>query len=161
MDLIEHLEAKIIRTSEISKTKERLKGKTIVFTNGCFDILHSGHVQYLARARALGDFLWLGLNSDSSVTKLKGLGRPINSETDRAFVLAGLTSIDGITIFSEETPLNLLEKIRPQIHCKGGDYHAKNLPETPLIESFGGKVIILPFLEGKSTSLILKKAKQN
>ncbi len=159
--MIEHLESKLIKESEISKLTLSLKGKSIVFTNGCFDILHSGHVQYLARAKSLGDFLWLGLNSDESVRKLKGQGRPINSQADRAFVLAGLASIDAVTIFNEDTPLALIEKIKPQIHCKGGDYLAKNLPETPLVESFGGKVIILPFLEGKSTTLILKKAKQN
>jgi len=150
---------KIISTDRITNKRNSLEGKKIVFTNGCFDILHPGHVEYLSRARDLGDLLWLGLNSDQSVRKLKGPTRPINSLEDRAKVLAGLACIDLISSFEEETPLELIRKIRPGIHTKGGDYSAEKLPEYDLVKSLGGEVIILPFLPGKSTTSILEKAK--
>jgi rfaE bifunctional protein nucleotidyltransferase chain/domain len=155
------LENKIIPYSKINLIKKSLEGKKIVFTNGCFDILHRGHVQYLNQARKLGDILWLGLNSDNSVQLLKGPTRPINSEEDRAYVLAALESISYITIFSESTPIELLKLIQPQIHTKGGDYEAESLPETKTIQSWGGEVKILPFTAGKSTTGILKKLEES
>ncbi|GBF49041.1 ADP-heptose synthase adenylyltransferase subunit [Leptospira ryugenii] len=159
MTFYEALQKKWIEREKIPAIRSSLVGKKIVFTNGCFDILHPGHVEYLARARDLGDLLWLGLNSDQSVRALKGESRPINTLVDRAKVLAGLSSIDLISSFSEQTPLRLIEEIRPQIHCKGGDYKKEELPEYPLLLSLGADIIILPFLEGKSTTKILEKAR--
>jgi glycerol-3-phosphate cytidylyltransferase len=153
------LSSKLISMDQINDVRLKLIDKKIVFTNGCFDLLHPGHVEYLARARDLGDVLWLGLNSDESVRRLKGPGRPVNKEEDRARVLAGLSSVDFISTFTEDTPLGILAKIKPSIHTKGGDYVKENLPEYPLILSLGGEVVILPFLEGKSTTSILEKAK--
>lgn len=155
------IENKIIPYDKIDSIKNSLQGKKIVFTNGCFDILHKGHVQYLLQARELGDVLWLGLNSDASVKKLKGASRPINSEEDRAYVLASLEAVSYITIFPEQTPIELLKLIQPQIHTKGGDYKAESLPETKTILSWGGEVKILPFLPGKSTTGVLKKLEES
>ena len=137
----------------------RRAGKQIVFTNGCFDILHAGHVQYLERARNLGDFLVVGLNSDRSVRKLKGKGRPVNSQNDRALVLAGLTAVDCVTIFDEETPLNLIQKVRPHILVKGADWSINSIAGAQEVKSWGGKVKLIPLLKGRSSSGILKKIK--
>jgi rfaE bifunctional protein nucleotidyltransferase chain/domain len=158
---IESISKKLIEANQIELTKINLLNKKIVFTNGCFDILHRGHVDYLSRAKDLGDVLWVGLNSDESVRKLKGIKRPIHSSEDRRFVLAGLQSVDFITIFSEDTPIELLKKIQPSIHTKGGDYDIESLPETPFVRSWGGVVKILPFIDGKSTSSILKKLEES
>lgn len=155
------LAEKLISEDQIAAKRSQLEGRRIVFTNGCFDLLHPGHVEYLSRARDLGDILWLGLNSDESVRKLKGASRPVNSLEDRAKVLAGLACVDYISSFTEDTPLSILNKIRPSIHTKGGDYVKENLPEYSLILSLGGEVVILPFLEGKSTTSILEKAKSH
>ena len=137
----------------------RRAGKQIVFTNGCFDILHAGHVQYLEQARNLGDFLVVGLNSDRSVRKLKGKGRPVNSQKDRALVLAGLTAVDCVSIFEEETPLHLIKKVRPHILVKGADWSASSIAGAREVKSWGGKVKLIPLLKGRSTSGILKKIK--
>lgn len=159
MGFYQLLAQKMVSQTQITLLRKSLDGKKIVFTNGCFDLLHPGHVEYLCRARDLGDLLWLGLNSDASVQRLKGPSRPINSIEDRARVLAGLGCVDLISGFEEDTPLELISKIKPSIHTKGGDYKKENLPEYPLILSLGGEVVILPFLEGKSTTAILEKAK--
>ena len=135
----------------------RNNNKSIVFTNGCFDILHAGHVYYLAAAKEHGDYLWIGLNSDSSVSALKGSNRPIHNQEARAFVLSQLDCVDYITIFNEETPISLLTQIKPNIHIKGGDYIKENLPEYPIIQEYGGEVIIKSFLPGYSTTDILAK----
>lgn len=132
-------------------------GKTVVFTNGCFDILHVGHVTYLDQAKALGDILVVGLNSDASVRRLKGPTRPIHSEKDRATVLAALRAVDFVSIFDEDTPISLILDLKPNIHTKGGDYDAKQLPEYTAVHSYGGKIHILPFVEGKSTTDTLRK----
>lgn len=137
--------------------KLKNQGKKVVFTNGCFDILHAGHVQYLAQAKACGDYLILGLNSDTSVQKLKGPTRPLNSQEERAIVLSGLSAVDAIVIFDDPTPIPLLEVIKPNIHVKGGDYQAENLPEYALINDFGGKVKIIPFRQGCSTTGLINK----
>lgn len=150
---------KVISSDQIEPFRKKLEGKKIVFTNGCFDLLHRGHVEYLAKARDLGDFLWLGLNSDSSVRSLKGPQRPIQSEQDRALILASLEFVDAVTIFSESTPLELLKKVRPSLHAKGGDYDVESLPETPIVRSLGGEVVILPLSEGKSTTGLVEKIK--
>ena len=134
----------------------RIKGKKIVFTNGCFDILHSGHIEYLERARALGDILIVGLNSDSSVKRLKGQGRPFNQQKERAKMLASLSSVNLVSIFHEDTPLKLIQNVNPDILTKGGDYSAKEIVGTKFVEENGGYVQILPFVEGISTTEIVK-----
>lgn len=132
-------------------------GKKIVFTNGCFDILHSGHVQLLSQARALGDFLILGLNSDRSVRKLKGESRPINNQHDRARILAQLPYIDAVVIFDEDTPIELMQKLKPDIQVKGGDYIKEKLPEYAVMKEMGKDIVILPFRKGYSTTSILAR----
>ena len=141
---------------EILETAKK-DGKKVVFTNGCFDILHRGHVTYLNEAKRQGDILVVGVNSDASVKKLKGESRPINSEYDRAFVLDGLKAVDYTVIFGEDTPEDLIACLKPSVHVKGGDYKKEDLPETKIVESYGGKVVILNFIEGKSTTNIINK----
>ena len=126
--------------------------KTLVFTNGCFDLLHAGHVTYLQQARALGDSLWVGLNTDASIQGLKGPLRPIVTEQERALVMASLRCVDGVVFFSEPTPNALITALQPDIHTKGGDYEATLLPEYPLITAYGGSIRILPFVTGMSSS---------
>lgn len=140
--------------------KLKNEGRRVVFTNGCFDLLHSGHVQLLAQARALGDFLVLGLNSDRSVSALKGPARPVNSETDRARILAQLPYVDAVVIFDEDTPVELMQKVRPAIHVKGGDYVKEKLPEYAVMQKLGGEIVILPFRKGYSTTSILARSAQ-
>ena len=132
--------------------------RPLVFTNGVFDILHRGHASYLAQARALGASLIVGVNSDTSVKMLgKGDDRPINSEADRQALLAALESVDMAVLFTEQTPVNLIEKIRPDIYVKGGDYEIDTLAETHLVKSWGGKAVAIPFLYERSTTSLLGK----
>src|SRR5262249_47740527 len=135
----------------------RAEGKTIVTTNGCFDILHVGHVRILKSARALGDVLVLGLNSDGSVKKLKGEDRPINNQKDRAEILSSLGCVDYVSVFSEDTPVEFLKAVKPNIHVKGADYKPSDLAETPVVESFGGTVKILELVPNKSTTSIVQR----
>lgn len=137
--------------------KVRTDKKKVVFTNGCFDLLHSGHVQLLAQARALGDYLVLGLNSDRSVRALKGSARPVNSETDRGRILAQLPYVDAVVIFDEDTPIEMMKIIKPDIQVKGGDYVKEKLPEYEVMRAMGKKIVILPFRKGYSTTGILAK----
>ena len=139
---------------------ERQAGKRVVFTNGCFDLLHAGHAQYLEEARALGDIPVLGLNSDTSVRRLKGQSRPIISETDRALLLAALTSVDYVCIFSEDTPFELIRKLQPDILVKGGDWQVADIVGADLVTARGGSVHSLPFREGLSTTGIIAKIKE-
>jgi len=133
-------------------------GQKVVFTNGCYDIVHPGHVDLLARAKALGDVLVLGLNSDASVQRLdKGKGRPFNAYEARAFVLSHLESIDFVVCFDEDTPLKLIEKISPHVLVKGGDWDISNVVGKDCVESQGGIVYSLPLIEGFSTTLLVKK----
>ena len=134
---------------------EKAKGKKIVFTNGCFDILHRGHVTYLQQARALGDLLIVGINSDASVKRLKGQERPINMLEDRAYVLSALKPVDFVIPFDEDTPLNLINLIMPDILVKGGDYTIDRIVGAQEVIAHGGKVEIIPFVPGKSTSSII------
>ncbi len=130
----------------------------MVFTNGVFDVLHAGHVRYLGEARALGDLLIVGLNSDESVRRLgKGPNRPINPLEDRAAVLSALRAVDGVVAFEQDTPEDLIRALQPNIHVKGGDYTVESLPESKIVLGYGGEVVILPFLAGRSTTLTLKK----
>jgi rfaE bifunctional protein nucleotidyltransferase chain/domain len=134
--------------------------KKIVFTNGCFDIIHSGHIKYLNDSKKLGDILVVGLNSDASVKRLKGSDRPINSENDRALVLSALKSIDYVSIFDEDTPLELITEIIPDIITKGGDYNPETIVGADIVINNGGKVVIIQYVEGKSTTSIIDKMKQ-
>ena len=137
----------------------RAAGRRLVVTNGCFDLLHRGHVTYLEAARAQGDALLVGLNADASVRELKGPHRPVNCEDDRAFVVAALACVDGVCIFRERTALRFLTEVRPDIYAKGGDYTIDtiNQEERRLVEQLGGKVVVLPGVPGKSTTALLEK----
>jgi rfaE bifunctional protein nucleotidyltransferase chain/domain len=136
----------------------RVMRRPLVFTNGVFDILHRGHVSYLAEARALGASLVVGLNSDASARGLgKGPGRPLNSEADRACVLAALESVSLVTLFDEPTPLRLLEIVRPDCYVKGGDYDIESLAETGLVRSWGGRATAIAFVDGYSTSALVQR----
>lgn len=135
-------------------------GARVVFTNGCFDILHAGHVRYLTAARALGDVLILGLNSDASVRRLKGETRPVNSEEDRAEVVGALASVDYVVIFGEDTAEELIAKVQPAVYAKGGDYTLETLPEARIVERYDGEVAFIPLVEGKSTTGMIAKMGQ-
>ena len=137
--------------------KLRKEDKNIVFTNGCFDILHVGHVRYLNAAKALGDVLIVGLNTDASVKKLKGNDRPINNEEDRAEILLALESVDHVVLFGEQTAENLIEEIKPNVYVKGGDYTLETLPEAKIVQSYGGSVQFIPMVIGKSTTNVINK----
>lgn len=144
------------KITDIEKLKEILNkknnGKKIVFTNGCFDILHRGHVEYLQKAKELGDLLVLGLNSDSSVKRLKGESRPINNEKDRAIILSALECVDYIIIFEEDTPLELIKNLKPDILVKGGDYKIENV----VGREYAKETMIIDFVDGYSTTKIIK-----
>ena len=153
---------KILGLNEIKKELSGNGGpsKRIVFTNGCFDIIHAGHISYLSEAKSLGDVLIVGLNSDESVKRLKGEGRPVVCEKDRAYVLANLKPVDYVVIFDEDTPYELIKRIRPDVLVKGGDYKGKTVAGADLVESSGGKVVLIDFVRGKSTSNIIKTIKE-
>ncbi len=137
----------------------RATGKKLAVTNGCFDLLHLGHVSYLESARNLGDVLLVGINGDEATRQLKGPGRPVNSEADRAAVLAALASVDGVCIFAEKTATRFLSEAKPEIYVKGGDYTLETLnqDERRAVETAGGKIVIIPFVPGKSTTGLLEK----
>ncbi len=153
---------KLKTLKEITNIIKELKNqnKKIVFTNGCFDILHSGHVQYLAEAKELGDILILGLNSDSSVKRLKGNDRPINNEIERATVLSALCTVSYIVIFEEDTPYMLINHIKPNILVKGGDWKPEEIVGSDIVSSYNGVVKSLSYVEGKSTTDIINKMKE-
>jgi rfaE bifunctional protein nucleotidyltransferase chain/domain len=132
--------------------------KSIVFTNGCFDILHAGHVTYLQEAKTLGDILIVGLNSDDSVRRLKGALRPINTQNDRACVLDALRCIDYVVVFDEDTPYNIIKSVQPDVLVKGGDYAIDDIVGGDIVHERGGSVRVLPFVQGKSTTAIIERA---
>ena len=134
-----------------------LKNKKIVFTNGCFDIIHAGHVRYLTTAKNFGDILIVGLNTDDSVRKLKGNSRPINNQDDRAEVLLGLKAVDHVIFFGEATAENLIAEVKPNIYVKGGDYTLETLPEAKIVQSYGGRVEFVNLVAGRSTTNIIEK----
>ena len=150
---------KIISYVEAGSIIANLKkqGKKIVFTNGCFDIIHPGHVIYLAEAKKMGDILFLGLNSDASVKRLKGKKRPILNENERATILSHLEMIDFVCIFDDDTPYELIKIVKPDILVKGGDWSVENIVGRDIVESYGGKVVNIPYLEGKSTTGIIER----
>ena len=133
------------------------EGKTLVFTNGCFDIVHAGHISYLNEAKKLGEILFVGLNSDASVKKLKGESRPVVKESDRKFVMENIKAVDFVEIFDEETPYNLIKCIRPDILVKGGDWKIENIVGHDIVQKSGGRVLALSFKQGYSTTNIIKK----
>jgi D-beta-D-heptose 7-phosphate kinase/D-beta-D-heptose 1-phosphate adenosyltransferase len=148
------------------KTKEELaelqlalikQGKVVVFTNGCFDVIHRGHVEYLDRASRLGDVLIVGLNSDESTRRLKGKGRPLVPQEDRAYVLASLAMVDYVSIFDDDTPLELIKFVKPNVLVKGGDYKLDEIIGREFVERHGGKVLTIPLVPGKSTTEIINK----
>ena len=136
-------------------------GEKVVFTNGCFDILHRGHVEVLARAADLGNRLIIGLNSDKSIQVLKGENRPIENEESRAILLASLSFVDAVILFSEKTPLNLISSLNPDILAKGGDYEIETIVGHKVVEENGGEVILVPFLDGFSSTTIIDKIKNS
>jgi len=154
--------SKITPRNELKAIVERLKreGKKVVFTNGCFDILHAGHTRYLREARKLGDALILALNSDSSVRSIKGPMRPIVPEAERAEVVASLDSVDYVTVFDELTPLELIEYLRPDVIVKGGDWAEKDIVGAEAVGKWGGRVAVMPEIEGASTTNIIDKVLQ-
>lgn len=157
-DILKH---KILDGKSLSArlTDWKSAGKKIVFTNGCFDLLHAGHIAYLSEAASLGDILIVGLNSDNSVSQLKGPNRPVNNESSRSAMLASMFFIDAVVLFSEETPLELIKCINPDVLVKGGDYEVHQIAGAKEVLAKGGAVKILSFLPGYSSSAIIKKIK--
>ncbi len=153
------MKSKIVTRKMATAIRQDLKRrkKIVVFTNGCFDVIHSGHAVYLDRARKLGDFLIVGLNTDKSVRRLKGKNRPIMSFRDRALLLSYLLPVDLVVGFGEDTPLNLINHLKPDILAKGADYRVSEIVGAPQVKSWGGRVVRIPLIKGRSTSQIIKK----
>ncbi len=141
----------------VNRLRHEFPGCTIAFTNGCFDILHRGHVAYLEQAAQLADFLVVGLNSDDSVRRLKGEERPYIPQEDRAFILSRLEMVDVVCIFEQDTPLELIQRVKPDFLVKGGDYNLENIVGREFVEGNGGKVLTIPLIKGRSTTNIIKK----
>lgn len=160
MKLPEEISQKIVDREKLPQQlkKSVQPGKKIVFTNGCFDLLHPGHIHLLYSARQLGDMLIIGLNSNESVRRLKGAQRPVMDEYARAIVLASLAFVDTVVLFSEDTPLELITEIRPDVLVKGGDYQPDEIVGAEFIRSKGGKIVTIPFLEGYSSSTLIDKS---
>ncbi|HEY0155601.1 MAG TPA: D-glycero-beta-D-manno-heptose 1-phosphate adenylyltransferase [Longimicrobium sp.] len=154
-------EDKIVGREELIARLGRPRSERVVFTNGCFDVLHRGHVEYLESARGLGDLLVVGLNTDDSVRRLKGPSRPVNPEDDRAYVLAGLAAVDYVTFFAEDTPRDLIIALLPDVLVKGGDYRKEDIVGGAEVEAAGGEVVVAPLVPGRSTTAILQRAAQN
>ena len=154
MSVIQSIESKIITAGRWQELHGQYR--RVVFTNGCFDVLHRGHASYLAQARDLGDCLVVGLNSDASVKRLKGENRPINNENDRAFLLASLQSVDYILLFEEDTPENLIMQVKPDLLVKGGDYQIVNIVGADFVLKNGGQVRTIPFVDGYSSTKIIQ-----
>jgi D-beta-D-heptose 7-phosphate kinase/D-beta-D-heptose 1-phosphate adenosyltransferase len=149
---------KLVNLQELIQIREKAReqNKKVVFTNGCFDLLHRGHIEYLKKAKRLGDILMVGLNSDSSVRKIKGQGRPIQKQADRAAILASLYFVDYVFIFNELTPFKLISKLIPDILVKGGDWKVKDIVGKDIVESHGGKVLSIKMIKGESTRNIIQ-----
>ena len=160
IDILQHINGKIVAQDFFVQNEEILHRQKIVFTNGCFDILHRGHITYLAQARQLGDLLVVGLNSDASVRRLKGPERPVNDEQSRALLLAALEMVDYVVLFEEDTPYNLILKVKPDLLVKGGDYDIDNIVGADFVRQRGGEVRTIPFVQGFSSSSIIDHLKQ-
>lgn len=152
----------IVPFNEIAEITEQLhnEGKKIVFTNGCFDLIHIGHIRYLTEAKKLGDSLVVGLNSDDSVRRIKGPARPITPQNERAEILDALKPVDFVVIFDEDTPLELIKAVQPDILVKGGDYKPNEIVGADFVQQSGGKVVVIPYVEGKSTTNLIQRLKQ-
>ena len=163
MSHLEKINNKIFSIESLSSLVNawQQKGAKIVFTNGCFDIIHKGHIEVLARTADLGDKLIVGLNSDSSIRKLKGANRPIMDENSRAILLAALSCVDAIIFFSEDTPLNLIKTLKPDVLAKGGDYKINTIVGHEIVQENGGEVILVPFVDGFSSTNIIDKIKNS
>ncbi len=161
MDYLQVIQNKIINKDSLSKlvANYRLKNQKIVFTNGCFDLLHQGHVTYLAQAASLGNRLIVGINSDNSVQKIKGIHRPIQDEKSRTLIMASLHVVSAVIVFDEDTPLELIKIIQPDFLVKGGDWEPAKIVGSDIVQSYGGKVISIPFIDGYSTTAIETKIK--
>jgi rfaE bifunctional protein nucleotidyltransferase chain/domain len=154
----------VVTWDELDALREqwRRAGRRVVWTNGCFDLLHVGHLRNLRACKACGDVLVVGLNSDASVRAIKGPSRPVNGEADRAELLAGLACVDAVVVFGEETPEASLARLKPEVHCKGADYappHGKPIPEAAVVASYGGEIRFIPLVPGRSTTATLVKAR--
>ena len=149
-------ELKVLDRDQLLKRYQRPRPRRLVFTNGCFDILHRGHVEYLYSARALGDALVVAVNGDESVRRLKGLGRPVVPLEDRLYVLAGLECVDAVTSFDDDTPRDLIAALVPDVLAKGGDYRPEEIVGAEEVRAGGGEVIALPFVQGRSTTRIIR-----
>lgn len=156
-DLYLDIEQKMVGRDFFRENALKLHQRKIVFTNGCFDVLHFGHVHYLLKAKELGDILVVGLNSDDSVRRLKGSARPVNGEKERAFVLAALSCIDYVTLFEEDTPEELIKVVRPDVLVKGGDYDITTIVGADFVQRNGGTVTTIPFVEGFSSTRIIEQ----
>lgn len=163
MKPLENIVNKIKTVGEVTEIVKQLKNsdKKVAFTNGCFDILHPGHISSLSQAAATADFLIVGLNSDLSVKRLKGEGRPINDQDSRALMLAALSMVDAIVVFEEDTPLELIKQVLPDVLVKGGDYTEDQIAGAREVKEAGGKVVINPIVEGFSTTFLIKKLRSN
>lgn len=161
MKNLDYIKTKFYDTTTIKEQLKiwRLENKKIVFTNGCFDILHKGHVEYLSTSKDLGDILIVGLNSDSSVKKLKGEERPINNQNSRAVILSALLFVDAVIYFDEDTPLNLIKSIKPDVLVKGGDYKKEDIVGYDFVTERGGEVKTIDLVKGYSTTNIIKKSR--
>ena len=162
LNCVNKMKQKILSPGELLGVRQGLRaaGQTLVFTNGVFDLLHVGHVRYLAEARALGDLLLVAINSDRTVRELKGEGRPITNENERAEILAALRQVDYVTIFDEISPRALITQLLPDVLVKGGDYNLDEIHGREEVEAAGGQVVSLPFIEGASTSSIIERMKR-
>ena len=163
MSKLENIKSKIYTTGQVKAVLNvwRLLGKKVVFTNGCFDLLHLGHIDYLSKAADMGDKLVIGLNSDASASALKGPGRPITDQLSRSLMLASFSFVDAVVIFDEPTPLHLIELVRPDILVKGADYSIEQIVGADLVLHYGGEVKTIEYLSGYSTTLIEKKIRSN
>ncbi len=144
----------------IKELREKYPESKIAFTNGCFDLIHRGHVAYLESAKQLADFLVLGLNSDDSVRRLKGDERPFINQDDRAYILSRLEAVDVVCVFEQDTPLELIKRVKPDLLIKGGDYRLEEIVGRQVVEAHGGKVLTIPFIEGRSTTNLVKKIRK-
>jgi D-beta-D-heptose 7-phosphate kinase/D-beta-D-heptose 1-phosphate adenosyltransferase len=158
-EMTDETKHRLLERNALRTLRENYADKKIVFTNGCFDLLHIGHVRYLQEAAKLGDLLVVGLNSDASVKRLKGETRPVNSEADRAELLCALGFVDYVVIFEEDTPYEIIDLVQPDVLVKGGDYSNSYVVGTDIVEARGGKLVLIPFVEGKSTTSIIEKMK--
>ena len=162
MNKLDILKAKIIDLNKLDSFLAylRFKNQKIVFTNGCFDIIHRGHIEYLAQAANYGDVLIIGLNTDKSVQRIKGKSRPVQDENARAITLAAMHFIHAVVLFDEDTPYNLIKKVQPDVLIKGSDYNAEDIVGYDIVKTKGGKVITIDFIDGYSTTSIINKLKK-